>query len=52
MKVQLVAVHNDGTHTIINTTNDPVYLDQIVEDRDGTIWIGSELCDLKVQVVK
>lgn len=52
MKVQLVAIHSDGHKTVINTTNDPQYLDQIVEARDGTVWIGSELCDLKVQVIK
>lgn len=52
MKVQLVAIHSDGKQTVINTTNDVVWLDQIVEDREGTVWIGSELCDLRVQVVK
>ena len=52
MKVQLVAVHSDGHKTVINDTNDPAYLDKIVEARDGTVWIGSELCDLRVQIVK
>ena len=51
LRVQLVVVHPDGKQTIINTTNDPVFLDKIVEDRDGTVWIGSDLCDLRVQVV-
>lgn len=51
MKVQLIAVHPDGKKTVINTTNDVQYLDKIVEDRDGMAWIGSDLCDLKVQVV-
>lgn len=50
--VQLVAVHSDGKKTVINTTQDVQFLDKIVEDRDGTMWIGSELCDLRVQVVK
>ena len=50
--VQLIAIHDDGHKTVINDTNDMQFLDQIVEDRDGTIWIGSELCDLRVQVVK
>ena len=50
--VQLVAVHPDGEKTVINTTQDLTFLDQIVEDRDGTMWIGSDICDLRVQVVK
>ena len=52
MKVQLIAVHSDGKQTVVNTTNDSEYLDKIVEARDGTIWIGSELCALKVQVIR
>lgn len=49
--VQLVAVHSDGKKTVINTTQDVEFLDKIVEARDGTMWIGSDLCDLRVQVV-
>ena len=52
MKLQLVAIHTDGSATVINDTNDLAYLDRIVEARDGTVWIGSEACDLRVQVVK
>ena len=52
MKVQLIAVHDDGTETVINNTNDQAYLESIIEARDGTVWLGSELCDLRVQVVK
>lgn len=51
MKVQLVAIHDDGKKTVVNDTNDINYLEQIVEARDGTMWIGSDLCDLRVQVV-
>lgn len=50
--VQLIAVHPDGRKTVVNDTNDVQFLDRIVEDRDGMVWIGSELCDLRVQVVK
>lgn len=50
--IQLVAIHPDNRETIINTTQDIAYLDQIVEDRGGTVWLGSDLCDLKVQVIK
>ena len=50
-RVQLVAVHPDGKQTVINTTNDAEFLDRIVETRDGTMWIGSDLCDLMVKVV-
>ena len=50
--VQLIAEHPDGKKTVINTTQDVDFLDRIVEDRDGTMWIGSDLCDLRVQVVK
>ena len=50
--VQLIAVHPDGRKTVVNDTNDVQFLDKIVEDRDGMVWIGSELCDLRVQVVK
>lgn len=52
LKLQLVAVHSDGRKTVVNDTNDSEFLDEIIEKRDGTIWIGSELCDLQVQVVK
>ena len=51
MKVQLVAIHENGSATIINTTNDPEFLEKIIEARDGTVWIGSDLCDLRLQVV-
>ena len=51
MKVQLVAVHPDGHKTVVNDTQDIEYLDRIVEARDGTTWLGSDLCDLKVQVI-
>ena len=50
--LQLIAVHPDGKQTVINNTQDINYLDKIVEDRDGTMWIGSDLCDLRVQIVK
>lgn len=50
--VQLIAVHPDGKQTVINNTQDVEFLDKIVEARDGTMWIGSDLCDLRVQVVK
>lgn len=50
--VQLVAVHSDGKQTVINDTQDTEFLDRIVEARDGSIWIGSELCDLRVQVIR
>lgn len=49
--VQLIAEHPDGKQTVINNTNDVEFLDKIVEARDGTMWIGSDLCDLRVQVV-
>lgn len=49
--VQLIAEHPDGRKTVINSANDVEFLDKIVESRDGMIWIGSDLCDLKVQVV-
>ncbi len=52
MRVQLIATGSDGKVTVVNTTNDAEYLDKIVEARDGSIWIGSELCDLRVQVVR
>ena len=51
-RIQLIAVHPSGKTTVINTTNDLNYLEKIVEARDGTVWIGSDLCDLRVQVVK
>lgn len=50
--VQLVAVHSDGKQTVINTTQDVEFLDKIIEARDGSVWIGSELCDLRVQVIR
>lgn len=50
--VQLVAVHADGKQTVINTTQDIDFLDKIVEARDGSVWIGSELCDLRVQIIR
>lgn len=50
--LQLIAVHPDGKQTVINNTQDINYLDKIVEDRDGTMWIGSDMCDLRVQIVK
>lgn len=50
--VQLVAVHSDGKQTVINDTQDMAFLEKIVEMRDGTVWIGSELCDLRVQVIR
>ena len=50
--VQLIAVHPDGSKTVINDTNDIAFLDKIVEDRDGMVWLGSDLCDLRVQVIK
>lgn len=50
--VQLVAIHDNGEQTVINTTQDMAYLEKIVEMRDGSVWIGSELCDLRVQVIR
>ncbi len=50
--LQLIAVHPDGKKTVINTTQDLQFLDKIVEDRGGQIWIGSDVCDLRVQVTK
>ena len=50
--VQLIAVHPDGKQTVSNTTQDVNFLDKIIESRDGMMWIGSDLCDLRVQVVK
>lgn len=52
MKVQLVAIRSDGKETVINDTNDVQFLEQIVENRGGMVWIGSELCDLRVQVIR
>lgn len=52
MKVQLIAIHSDGKETVINDTNDVRFLEQIVENRGGLIWIGNELCDLRVQVIR
>lgn len=52
MKVQLIAVSTNGKETVVNDTNDVEFLDRIIEARDGTMWIGSELCDLRVQIVK
>ena len=52
MKVQLIAIHPDGRQTVVNTTNDIEYLDRIVESRDGMTWIGSDLCDLRVQYIR
>ena len=49
--VQLIAEHPNGEQTVINNTNDVEFLDKIIESRDGMMWIGSDLCDLKVQVV-
>ena len=49
--VQLIAVHPDGKQTVVNNTQDVEFLDKIVEARDGIVWIGSDLCDLRVQVV-
>ena len=49
--IQLVAIHSDGKKTVVNDTQDVEFLDKIVEARDGTVWIGSDLCDLRVQVV-
>jgi hypothetical protein len=51
MKVQLVAIDRNGKQTVINDTNDIAYLDRIIENTDGTVWIGSELCDLRVQII-
>ena len=51
MKVQLVAIHDDGHTTVINDTNDTAYLDQIIEDCGGTVWLGSEVCDLRLQII-
>lgn len=52
MRVQLIAVRSDGQNVLINDTNDIEYLNRIVEARDGTIWLGSDVCDLVVQVIK
>jgi len=52
MTVQLIAVHPDGETTVINTTNDVEFLEKIIEARDGLTWIGSDCCDLRIQVVK
>ncbi len=50
--VQLIAEHPNGKKTVINNTNDVEFLDKIIESRDGMMWIGSDLCDLKIQVVR
>lgn len=52
MKVQLIAIHSDGKTTVVNTTNDTEFLEKIIEARDGMVWIGSDLCDLCLQVIK
>lgn len=51
MRVQLIAVHPDGRKTVINDTNDVHFLEEIVEKRGGLVWLGSDICDLKVEVI-
>lgn len=52
MRVQLIAIRPNGSSVIVNDTNDYQFLTRIVEARDGTIWLGSDICDLVVQVIK
>lgn len=52
LRAQLVAVHPDGRETVINDTPDIRYLEEIADKRGGLIWLGSDICDLKVQVTR
>lgn len=52
LRVQLVAVHPDGRKTVINDTNDVNYLEEIADKRGGLVWLGSDICDLRVEVIK
>ena len=46
---QLVAVDDNNKRVqILNEDHDSTYLEKIADARDGMIWVGSNLYDLKV----
>lgn len=48
-KFQLIAVDdNDKRVQIINEDSDSNYLERIADARDGMVWLGSNVYDLKV----
>jgi hypothetical protein len=50
--VQLIARKADGQKTVINTTNDYEFLTKIIIARDGYAWIGDELCELVIEIIR
>lgn len=49
IKFQLVAVNDENKKVqILNEDSDMNYLESIADARDGMMWVGSDLCDLKV----
>jgi hypothetical protein len=48
-KFQLVAVDDNNKKVqILNEDSDYDYLERIADNRDGMVWLGSNLYDLKV----
>lgn len=48
-KFQLIAVDdNDKKVQVINEDSDSSYLERIADARDGMVWLGSNVYDLKV----
>lgn len=46
---QLVAIDDDKKVVqMLNEDTDSNFLEKIADARDGMIWVGSSLCDLKV----
>jgi len=46
---QLVAVNDDKKIVqMLNEDSDRDFLENIADARDGMVWVGSSLCDLKV----
>lgn len=48
-KYQLVAVDDDKKVVqMLNEDVDSNFLESIVEAREGIVWVGNKVCDLKV----
>ena len=48
-KYQLVAIDDDKKVVqMLNEDTDSNFLEKIADAREGMIWVGSKLCDLKV----
>jgi len=45
---QLIATDWHDNKHVINTSEDPNYLWQILDARDGITWVGTECCSLEV----